>query len=60
MTSSPRITPRRWKSSTRRWTAYETQLSAVYSAMGTKLAALKATQTYLTNQIDAWNNSRNN
>lgn len=39
---------------------YETQLSAVYSAMGTKLAALKATQSYLTNQIDAWNNSKNN
>lgn len=41
-------------------TDYETQLSAVYSAMGTKLAALKATQTYLTNQIDAWNNAKNN
>lgn len=38
---------------------YETQLSTLYSAMGTKLAALKATQTYLTNQIDAWNNSKN-
>ena len=40
--------------------SYETQLSNVYSAMGTKLAALKATQTYLNNQIDAWNNTGKN
>lgn len=35
-------------------TDYEEQLSRVYSAMGTKLAALKATQSYLTQQIDVW------
>lgn len=39
---------------------YEAQLNTVYTAMGAKLAALKATQSYLTNQIDAWNNSNNN
>ena len=41
-------------------TDYEEQLSKVYSAMGTKLAALKATQSYLTQQIDAWTGGNNN
>jgi len=41
-------------------TDYEEQLSKVYSAMGTKLAALRATQSYLTQQIDAWTGGNNN
>ena len=41
-------------------TDYEDQLSTIYTAMATRLSALKATQTYLTNQIDAWNNTGNN
>lgn len=36
---------------------YEERLSLTYSAMQTKLLALKATQTYLTNQISIWSKS---
>lgn len=36
---------------------YETRLTSVYSAMQTKLSALNATQSYLQQQIDAWNKS---
>ncbi|AUW57980.1 flagellar hook protein [Sphingobium sp. SCG-1] len=36
---------------------YEERLSAVYSAMDTKLAALKATQSYLDQQIKVWTGS---
>lgn len=35
---------------------YSDQLSKTYSAMQTQLLQLKSTQTYLTNQIAAWNN----
>jgi len=38
-------------------TDYETRLTALYTAMETKLSALKATQSYLQQQIDAWNSS---
>lgn len=38
-------------------TNYEERLSLTYSAMQTKLLALKATQTYLTNQISIWTKS---
>lgn len=40
-------------------TNYEERLSAVYSAMDTKLAALKATQSYLDQQIKVWTGSNN-
>ena len=36
---------------------YETRLTSIYSAMQTKLSALNATQSYLQQQIDAWNSS---
>ncbi|WHO38259.1 flagellar filament capping protein FliD [Sphingobium sp. AP49] len=36
---------------------YETRLTSIYSAMQTKLSALNATQSYLQQQIDAWNKS---
>lgn len=36
---------------------YEERLTLTYSAMQTKLLALKATQTYLTQQISVWTNS---
>lgn len=39
---------------------YEERLSAVYSAMGSKLAALKATQSYLDQQISLWTNESDN
>lgn len=38
-------------------TDYETRLTSIYSAMQTKLSALNATQSYLQQQIDAWNKS---
>lgn len=37
---------------------YEARTAAIFSAMDTKLAGLKATQTYLTQQIAAWNSSK--
>jgi flagellar hook-associated protein 2 len=40
-------------------TTYEQRLTKTYSAMQTRLLALKATQTYLTQQIDVWNNKSN-
>ena len=36
---------------------YEARLTTIYSAMQTKLSALNATQSYLQQQIDAWNKS---
>lgn len=39
---------------------YESRLSATFSAMDTKLASLKATQSYLEQQIQMWNNADNN
>lgn len=38
-------------------TDYEAQLTTVYSKMETRLTALKATESYLKQQIEAWNNS---
>ncbi|MDF0540972.1 flagellar filament capping protein FliD [Sphingobium sp. H39-3-25] len=38
---------------------YEARLSTVYAAMDKQLAALKATQSYMDQQIAAWNNSGN-
>lgn len=40
-------------------TDYEAQLSKVYNAMGTRLAAMKATQTYLQQQVAMWTKSDN-
>lgn len=40
-------------------TNYEEQLTRTYSAMETRLTALKATQSYLEQQIAIWNNSDN-
>lgn len=40
--------------------SYEDQLKSLYSAMSTRLSALKATQSYLTQQMEVWNNSNNN
>ena len=37
---------------------YEARLTSVYSKMETRLASLRATQTYLSNQIAAWNASK--
>ena len=39
---------------------YEARLSATFSAMDTRLASLKATQSYLEQQIQMWNNADNN
>ncbi|MGE4323257.1 MAG: flagellar filament capping protein FliD, partial [Sphingobium sp.] len=39
--------------------SYEDQLTRTYSAMETRLTALKATQSYLEQQIAIWNNSDN-
>lgn len=39
---------------------YEERLSATFSAMDTKLASLKATQSYLEQQIKMWNSSGDN
>lgn len=36
---------------------YEEHLTKVYAAMETRLSALKATQSYLEQQIEVWNNS---
>ncbi|WP_420146257.1 flagellar filament capping protein FliD [Sphingobium sp.] len=41
-------------------TSYEEQLTKVYASMETRLSALKATQSYLEQQIEVWNNSGNN
>jgi flagellar hook-associated protein 2 len=38
-------------------TNYQEQLTKVYSAMETRLSAIKATQSYLEQQIEVWNNS---
>ncbi|MHA6770072.1 flagellar filament capping protein FliD [Sphingobium ummariense] len=38
---------------------YQAQLTSVYSKMETRLNALKATQSYLEQQIAVWNNSDN-
>lgn len=40
-------------------TNYEEQLTKTYSAMESRLTALKATQSYLEQQIASWNNSNN-
>ena len=40
--------------------SYEDHLKSLYSAMSTRLSALKATQSYLTQQMAVWNNSNNN
>ncbi|MGC4250261.1 MAG: flagellar filament capping protein FliD [Sphingobium sp.] len=40
-------------------TDYQAQLTKIYTAMETRLTAIKATQSYLQQQIDAWNNSNN-
>ncbi|MGE4431712.1 MAG: flagellar filament capping protein FliD [Sphingobium sp.] len=37
---------------------YQARLSVVYTNMETKLTALKATQSYLEQQIDAWNSTK--
>lgn len=39
---------------------YEDHLTKVYAAMETRLSALKATQSYLEQQIEVWNNSSSN
>ena len=39
--------------------SYEEHLTGIYSAMETRLSALKATQSYLEQQIEMWNNSSN-
>ena len=36
---------------------YEEHLTTIYAAMETRLSALKATQSYLEQQIEVWNNS---
>lgn len=41
-------------------TDYEAQLTKVYAAMETRLSALKATQSYLEQQVKVWTNSNNN
>ena len=38
---------------------YEEHLTTIYAAMETRLSALKATQSYLEQQIKVWNNSDN-
>ena len=38
-------------------TNYQEHLTSVYAAMETRLSALKATQSYLEQQIEVWNNS---
>ncbi|WP_298399167.1 flagellar filament capping protein FliD [Sphingobium sp.] len=40
-------------------TNYQEHLTSVYAAMETRLSALKATQSYLEQQIEVWNNSDN-
>jgi flagellar hook-associated protein 2 len=41
-------------------TNYEAQLTKVYATMETRLNALKATQSYLDQQIEIWNNQSSN
>ncbi len=43
----------------RQMTDYQAQLTKVYAAMATRLNALKGTESYLKQQIEAWNNSNN-
>ncbi|MFD1106775.1 flagellar filament capping protein FliD [Sphingobium olei] len=38
---------------------YEAQLTKIYAAMDTRLSALKATQSYLEQQVKVWTNSNN-
>lgn len=38
---------------------YQSQLTKVYTAMQSRLSALKATQSYLEQQISVWSNSKN-
>jgi flagellar hook-associated protein 2 len=38
-------------------TNYQAHLTTIYAAMETRLSALKATQSYLEQQIEVWNNS---
>ncbi len=38
-------------------TNYQEHLTTIYAAMETRLSALKATQSYLEQQIEVWNNS---
>jgi flagellar hook-associated protein 2 len=38
-------------------TSYSDQLTAQFSAMNTRVAAFKATQSYLTQQIAMWTKS---
>ncbi|NML08779.1 flagellar filament capping protein FliD [Sphingobium sp. AR-3-1] len=38
-------------------TNYQDHLTTIYAAMETRLSALKATQSYLEQQIEVWNNS---
>ncbi|BBD98906.1 flagellar hook protein [Sphingobium amiense] len=38
--------------------SYEEQLTKIYAAMDTRLAALKATQSYLDQQVKVWTNSK--
>lgn len=45
---------------TARDTAYRAQLTTQFNNMQTALLAYKSTQTYLTQQIDAWNNAGKN
>ena len=40
-------------------TDYEAQLTKIYAAMDTRLSALKATQSYLEQQVKVWTNSNN-
>ena len=39
---------------------YQDQLNTVYTAMNTRLSALKATQSYLDQQISIWSGKSNN
>ncbi|BBF69034.1 MULTISPECIES: flagellar filament capping protein FliD [Sphingomonadaceae] len=41
-------------------TNYQEHLTTIYAAMETRLSALKATQSYLEQQIEVWNNSNSN
>jgi flagellar hook-associated protein 2 len=40
-----------------RMTNYQAHLTTIYAAMETRLSALKATQSYLEQQVEVWNNS---
>lgn len=41
----------------KKMTDYEERMTTLYSALGSQLTALKATQSYLQQQIDSWNSS---